>query len=221
MNGSCSVCALTRCPVKYIRQRVQTASTRRLSVFPEDRSQPAGRRRATQTFWPSAVARTRIPDGRVVQLSQGTSPLLCAPASTPRPAGERLLRREFALLLYTDGLVEERGQDLTVAIAGCRSCSPTPTATKRNTSARPSWTVNYPPAATTTSPSSSSGSTASTQATTPNPQRPPPPLELPNPGQPHLAQPAGQLRRIAELALKGRQFRRGVPLPPLVEKAGD
>ena len=58
----------------------------------------------------------REPDGRVLELNEGASPLLGAPASLPRPVGERMLAAGSTLLLYTDGLVESQGQNLAVTI---------------------------------------------------------------------------------------------------------
>ncbi len=58
----------------------------------------------------------RHPDGRVEELGEATSPLLGAPSITPRPAGEKLIGPGDTLLLYTDGLVEIEGQDLTETV---------------------------------------------------------------------------------------------------------
>jgi serine phosphatase RsbU (regulator of sigma subunit) len=55
----------------------------------------------------------RHPDGRVEELAEPSSPLLGAPSTQPRPIGQTRLEVNSTLLLYTDGLVEVEGQDLS------------------------------------------------------------------------------------------------------------
>jgi serine phosphatase RsbU (regulator of sigma subunit) len=55
----------------------------------------------------------RHPDGRVEELAEPSSPLLGAPSTQPRLTGQTRLDVNSTLLLYTDGLVEVEGQDLS------------------------------------------------------------------------------------------------------------
>jgi serine phosphatase RsbU (regulator of sigma subunit) len=63
----------------------------------------------------------RHPDGMVEELSLPSSPLLGAPSTLPRLTGETRLELNSALLLYTDGLVEDGDRDLSVNVERLRS----------------------------------------------------------------------------------------------------
>lgn len=56
-------------------------------------------------------------DGTVTELLGGTSPVLGAPCSKPRSEGSAVLPLGSTLLLYTDGLVEVHGVDLSESLA--------------------------------------------------------------------------------------------------------
>jgi serine phosphatase RsbU (regulator of sigma subunit) len=58
----------------------------------------------------------RHPDGMVEELAECSSPLLGAPSTRARPTGEVQLELNSTLLLYTDGLVEVEGQDLSANV---------------------------------------------------------------------------------------------------------
>ena len=58
----------------------------------------------------------RSPDGTAGELPGGSSPLLGAPFSGPRPMARHTLEAGSALLLYTDGLVESHGENLGAGI---------------------------------------------------------------------------------------------------------
>ncbi len=58
----------------------------------------------------------RHPSGRVKELGEASSPLLGAPSARSRPTGHTRLGLGSTLLLYTDGLVEIEGEDLTVTV---------------------------------------------------------------------------------------------------------
>jgi len=63
----------------------------------------------------------RLPDGRVEELAEATSPLLGAPWHAERPEGQRKLEAGTSLLLYTDGLVEVAGVSLDASLARLRA----------------------------------------------------------------------------------------------------
>jgi serine phosphatase RsbU (regulator of sigma subunit) len=56
-----------------------------------------------------------LPNGQVQELGEGRSRVIGAPGSEPRDQGRALLSAGSFLLLYTDGLVERPGTDLSVS----------------------------------------------------------------------------------------------------------
>ncbi|HET9690276.1 MAG TPA: PP2C family protein-serine/threonine phosphatase [Acidimicrobiales bacterium] len=85
-----------------------------------DQPDPHGARRLTWANAGHLPPLLRRPDGSVRELDEGGSPLLGAPVVGPRPTATCALEAGDALLLYTDGLVEVPGGDLTRAIEGLR-----------------------------------------------------------------------------------------------------
>lgn len=63
-----------------------------------------------------------LPNGQVQELGEGRSRVIGAPGSEPRDQGRALLSAGSFLLLYTDGLVERPGTDLSVSTSQLRSC---------------------------------------------------------------------------------------------------
>ncbi len=93
------------------------------------------------------------PDGSAQYLEAGQGLILGTDpcASDPRPSAAHALPPRSTLLLYTDGLIEVPGSDLTKGSADCvATLSPSPT--NLWTSCATSWRPGRPWAARTTSP---------------------------------------------------------------------
>lgn len=82
---------------------------------------PDGARRFTWANAGHLPPLWRSSTGQVTELADAVSPLLGAPSDPLRPVGSRLLTPGSALLLYTDGLVETQGGDISAAVAQLRS----------------------------------------------------------------------------------------------------
>jgi serine phosphatase RsbU (regulator of sigma subunit) len=63
----------------------------------------------------------KVTEGDVYELGDGRSGVIGAPAIEPRSQGHAVLARGSSLVLYTDGLVERPGTDLTDSIGELRS----------------------------------------------------------------------------------------------------
>jgi serine phosphatase RsbU (regulator of sigma subunit) len=93
-----------------------TAVIARLEQSPGERQRGATRLRWSNAGHPPPVVVG--PDGSCTTLSAGESDLLLGlDPATPRAEGEVTLERGSTLLLYTDGLVERRGQSLDEGLA--------------------------------------------------------------------------------------------------------
>jgi serine phosphatase RsbU (regulator of sigma subunit) len=64
----------------------------------------------------------RLAQGQVHELGDGRSSVIGAPVSEPRSQGQALLAPGWSLVLYTDGLVERPGTDLSDSVGQLRAC---------------------------------------------------------------------------------------------------
>jgi len=102
-------------------QTLQVDTTATAVIARLEQSSGERRRGATRLRWSNAGHPPPVvvgPDGSCTTLTAGESDLLLGlDPATPRAEGEVTLERGATLLLYTDGLVERRGQSLDEGLA--------------------------------------------------------------------------------------------------------